>query len=144
MEELQATQEEAARKTAEMESLIGALHASSFVIEYDLNGNITSVNQAYLTLTGQSENEVIGTHHSDNLEMTDEQKKNYQKFWNDLRNGMVKKETSRIKLGKKTLTFIETYSPIFNQNRQVVKILKIAHNITDFIEDEKVKGRKTK
>ena len=72
------------------------------------------------------------------------QKKNYQKFWNDLRNGMVKKETSRVKLGKKTLTFIETYSPIFNQNRQVVKILKIAHNITDFIEDEKVKGRKTK
>jgi methyl-accepting chemotaxis protein len=144
MEELQATQEEAARKTAEMESLIGALHASSFVIEYDLNGNITSVNQAYLTLTGQSENEVIGTHHSDNLEMTDEQKQNYQKFWNDLRSGIVKKETSRIKLGKKTLTFIETYSPIFNQNKQVVKILKIAHNITDFIEDEKAKGRKMK
>jgi len=134
MEELQATQEESARKSAEMESLINALHSSSYVIEYDLNGNIITVNEAYLKLTGQTEKDIVGTHHADNLEMTSEQKNAYQKFWQDLRNGMIKKETSKVKIGGKTYTFIETYSPILYENRRVVKILKIAHNITDFID----------
>ena len=135
MEELQATQEESARKSAEMESLINALHSSSYVIEYDLNGNIITVNEAYLKLTGQTEKDIVGTHHADNLEMTSEQKNVYQKFWQDLRNGMIKKETSKVKIGGKTYTFIETYSPILDENRRVVKILKIAHNITDFIDE---------
>lgn len=135
MEELQATQEESARKSAEMESLINALHSSSYVIEYDLNGNIITVNEAYLKLTGQTEKDIIGTHHADNLEMTSEQKNAYQKFWQDLRNGLIKKETSKVKIGGKTYTFIETYSPILDENRRVVKILKIAHNITDFIDE---------
>lgn len=142
MEELQATQEEAARKTAEMESLINALNTSSYVIEYDLNGRIITVNQAYLSLTGQPEKDVIGTHHSDNLEFTEEQKINYQKFWNDLRNGIIKKETNKLTIGGKTYTFIETYSPILNESRQVIKILKIAHNITDFIENKGSKKSK--
>ncbi len=136
MEELQATQEESARKSAEMESLINALHSSSYVIEYDLNGHIISVNQAYLALTGQTESDVVGSHHSDNIEMNEEQKLTYQKFWQDLRNGIIKKETNKVRIGGKTFTFIETYSPILNENRKVVKILKIAHNITDFIENK--------
>lgn len=143
MEELQATQEESARKSAEMESLINALHSSSYVIEYDLNGNIITVNEAYLKLTGQTEKDIVGTHHADNLEMTSEQKNAYQKFWQDLRNGMIKKETSKVKIGGKTYTFIETYSPILDENRRVVKILKIAHNITDFI-DENPEGKTKK
>ncbi|MEW5846659.1 MAG: PAS domain S-box protein [Bacteroidota bacterium] len=143
MEELQATQEESARKSAEMESLINALHSSSYVIEYDLNGNIISVNEAYLNLTGQTEKDIVGTHHADNLEMTSEQKNAYQRFWQDLRNGMIKKETSKVKIGGKTYTFIETYSPILDENRRVVKILKIAHNITDFI-DESSEGKPKK
>lgn len=137
MEELQATQEESARKSAEMESLINALHSSSYVIEYDLNGHIISVNQAYLALTGQTEKEIIGTHHADNIEMTDEQKKTYQQFWSDLKKGMVKKETTKITIGGKLYTFIETYSPIFDENHKVVKILKIAHNVTDFSDTSK-------
>lgn len=144
MEELQTTQEESARKKAEMESLINALHSSSYVIEYDRNGNITSVNQAYLSLTGQPEKEVLGTHHTDNLEMTEEQKMNYQKFWNDLLNGVIKKETNKVNIGGKSYTFIETYSPIYNENHQVVKILKIAHNITDFVQDETTKKKSKK
>lgn len=143
MEELQATQEESARKSAEMESLINALHSSSYVIEYDLNGNIISVNDAYLKLTGQTEKDILGTHHADNLEMTQEQKNAYQKFWQDLRNGLIKKETSKVKIGGKTYTFIETYSPILDENRRVVKILKIAHNITDFI-NENPEGKSKK
>lgn len=144
MEELQATQEEAARKTAEMESLINALNASSYVIEYDINGKITSVNDAYLKLTNQKANQIVGTHHSDNLLLDDKQLKVYNLFWEQLRNGLIKKETNHVKLDGKVYTFIETYSPIKDEHDRVVKILKIAHNITDFTEgdDGKTTGKK--
>ena len=148
MEELQATQEEAARKTAEMESLIKALNVSSYVIEYDIYGKVISVNDAYLQLTNQSAEQIIGTHHADNLMLDDKQQKEYNLFWENLKNGIVKKETSKVELGGKTFTFIETYSPIYDENQQVVKVLKIAHNITDFLEEKpeetKDKGKRKK
>lgn len=136
MEELQATQEESARKSIETDSLVNALNASSYVLEYDLNGKVIYVNDSYLELTGQKIKDVIGAHHSDNIQMTDIQKRDYQNFWNDLRNGSIRKETNKVTLSGKTYTFIETYSPIFNENHEVVKFLKIAHNITDFIAEK--------
>lgn len=139
MEELQATQEEAARKAIETESLVNALNVSSYVIEYDISGKVISVNDAYLELTGQKAKDIIGSHHSDNLEMTEKQKKDYQNFWKELKNGNIKKETNKVKLSGKIYSFIETYSPIFNENHEVIKILKIAHNITDFIAEKKGK-----
>lgn len=146
MEELLATQEEAARKTIEMEGLINALNASSYIIEYDINGVITSVNSSYIMLTHQSESQLVGTHHADNILFTEEQKQNYPKFWSDLQDGQVKKETSRVTIDNVEYTFIETYSPIFDETRKVKKILKIAHNITDFVgkNDNEVKKQKKK
>ena len=143
MEELQATQEESARKSAETDSLINALNASSYVIEYDPKGKVISVNDEYLKLTNQSADQLIGTHHADNILMDEKQLTEYNQFWSDLSNGIIKKETSQLQLGNKVYTFIETYSPIFDENRNVVKILKIAHNITDFIEEGKVEGNQT-
>lgn len=139
MEELQATQEEAARKSIETDSLVNALNASSYVIEYDINGRVLTVNDAYLELTGQSPKDFIGSHHSDNLQMTEKQKRDYQNFWKDLKSGIIRKETNKVRLSGKIYTFIETYSPIFNENHEVVKILKIAHDITDFITEKKEK-----
>lgn len=139
MEELQATQEESARKSIETDSLVNALNASSYVIEYDPNGRVISVNDAYLELTGQKVKDIIGAHHSDNIQMTEKQKRDYQNFWKDLKNGAIRKETNKVILSGKTYTFIETYSPIFNENHEVIKILKIAHNITDFISEKKEK-----
>ncbi len=141
MEELQATQEEAARKTAEMESLINALNESSYVIEYDEKGKVISVNDAYLKLTNQSADQIIGTHHADNLLLDDQQLEEYNKFWDTLIKGNIKKETSKVKLDGNVYTFIETYSPIFDENHKVVKVLKIAHNITDFINDDESKSK---
>ncbi|MFO8021456.1 MAG: GAF domain-containing protein [Perlabentimonas sp.] len=141
MEELQSTQEEAARKTAEMESLINALNESSYVIEYDEKGKVISVNDAYLKLTNQSADQIIGTHHADNLLLDDQQLEEYNKFWDTLIKGNIKKETSKVKLDGNVYTFIETYSPIFDENHKVVKVLKIAHNITDFINDDESKSK---
>lgn len=132
MEELQATQEESARKSAEMEGLIEALNTSSYVIEYDTEGYIQNVNDNYLSLIGMSKHEVLGTHHSGNIEFTEQQQDDYDKFWKDLRTGKVRKETTKISIKGKQFIFAETYTPIRNSDGEIYKILKISNNITDF------------
>jgi len=130
MEELQATQEEAARKTSEMQSYIDAINNSSFLIEYDTNGYITSLNDAYINLFNIPREKLIGTHHSYKMEFTDEQQKEYEKFWNDLRVGAVKKITNKFIIDNTTYIFDETYTPLMDEQGLVYKIIKIAHNVS--------------
>ncbi|HRW63237.1 MAG TPA: GAF domain-containing protein, partial [Bacteroidales bacterium] len=132
MEELQATQEEASRKNAEMESLIHALDKSSCIVDYNPEGFIINVNDNYLELLNLNRNEVMGTHHSDKMEFTAKQKTEYDKFWNDLKRGITKKEKTKYTVKDKTLVFIEVYTPIMDETGRVLRILKIANEITDF------------
>jgi len=132
MEELQATQEEASRKNAEMESLISALDQSSYVIEYDLDGYITKVNDNYLNILDLKRSDVIGVHHSDKMEFDDTQKTEYTKFWTDLRLGHIRKERTKAIVNGKTYNFFETYTPLFDEYGNVTKILKISNELSDF------------
>ncbi len=131
MEELNATQEEIARKAAEMQGILNALDSSSYTIEYDLQKKIINISDSYLRLLQLTRKDVIGTHHSDKLIFTPEQKENYDRFWDDLLNGKIKSQ--RVKLDIKGTIFWldETYAPILNENGNVYKIFKIAYNITE-------------
>ena len=132
MEELKATQEEAAKQKAEMESLVNAFHKANYVVEYDLDEKIIEVNDKYLNLLGLTRDEVIGTHHSYKMKLSEKQKEDYKKFWDDLRNGEIKKETNTVEVGGTTYTFAETYTPITDDENNVVKIMKIAIETSEF------------
>jgi len=132
MEELQATQEESSRKGSKMEGLVQALNNASYIVEYDINGFITSVNEKFLKLLNLREHEVIGLHHSDKMEFDEKQKERYDMFWDDLKSGKIKNETTRAVVGGKSFVFLETYTPIFNDDGEVDKILKISNEISDF------------
>jgi|GEM_PF-73892 PAS domain S-box-containing protein len=131
IQEIQQAQEETSRKTFEMENYINALNSSSYVIEYDPQGYITFINDHYLTLLGLTKEQTIGTHHSEQMEFTEEQKLNYNKFWEDLRNGLTKKVINKLVINEKTFVFEETYTPMKDQNGQVYKIIKIASNVSN-------------
>ena len=133
MEELQATQEEAARRAGEVEGLLNSLSTSSYMVEYDLNGTIINVNDAFIKKLGISRHEIIGKHHSDNIEMNEQQKNEYAKFWSDLRSGQSKKVKSSIFWDGKTTNFIEIYSSITDGEGHVVKIMKLSYELDDFI-----------
>ncbi|MGE0077816.1 MAG: PAS domain-containing protein [Bacteroidales bacterium] len=123
------------KKVVEMESLYEAIKNSSFVIEYNPEGYITSINQAYLDLFGVSGEDMVGKHHSYQMEFTEEQRKNYKLFWEDLINGVVKKETHKFSVNDKTYLFYETYSPLKDESGTVYKILKIAVNVSHLLTD---------
>jgi methyl-accepting chemotaxis protein len=132
MEELQATQEEAARKSGEIEGLITSLNSASYMVEYDLNGIIININDAYLHRIGLTRNQVIGSHHSGNIEMTKKQKEDYGRFWDDLRSGKSKKTKTKISWDGKTATLIETYFPVANGDGVICKVMKLAHELEEF------------
>ncbi len=133
MEELQATQEEADRRSSEMQGLLNALNTANLVIEYDLYGKILTVNDNYLKLVDISREQIVGSHHSDNMGYNKEELKANEEFWNDLRNGIAKKETNTVKFHSNKHTFVETYTPIFDENGNPKKVLKIATDITEFV-----------
>ncbi len=74
----------------------------------------------------------MGTHHSDKMDFTDKQKEEYNKFWNDLKRGVTKKEKSKFIVNDKELIFIEVYTPIMNDEGKVERILKISNEISEF------------
>ncbi|NOU17105.1 MAG: GAF domain-containing protein [Bacteroidales bacterium] len=134
IEELMATQEEATRKSNEIEGLLSSLNSASYMVEYDLTGVITNVNDAFLQQLGMTEQQMIGRHHSDNIEMTERQKKGYGKFWEDLRSGISKKVKSNIHWDGKSVAFIETYFPVNDGEGKINKIMKISHRLEEFKE----------
>ena len=131
LEEMQATQEEAARKEYEMQGLIHALNSSCFTVEYDMNGFITNLNDSFADYIGMPKDRIIGIHHKDGFEFNEDELRNYDEFWNDLKNGITKKELNKVTYNNKTLWLSETYSPIFDKEDKVYKVLKIAFDITD-------------
>jgi methyl-accepting chemotaxis protein len=132
MEELQATQEESGRRSAEMQGLLDALNTANLVIEYDLDGYIMTVNDNYLKIVGTTREQLIGTHHTENMELTAKQKKEINQFWADLRNGIAKKETDKVEFSGKHYIFVATYTPIRDEDGNPIKVLKIATDITGF------------
>ena len=129
-------QKDLIKKNKEMENLYEAISNSSFVMEYNTDGYITAVNQAYLELLGYTMDEVVGKHHSYQMEFSDEQRKNYKLFWEELNSGIVRKETHKFTVNDKTYLFFETYTPLKDEDGNVYKILKIAVNVSHLLTEQ--------
>jgi hypothetical protein len=63
--------------------------------------------------------------------LSDEEKKSFDKTWNEILNGKTHKHKTKINLLGKEYTLLESYTPTFDQNGQLVKILKIAMDISN-------------
>lgn len=131
MEELQATQEEAARRENEISSILNAIDATSLVVEYDMNGYITKINDKFLSILEIPKNDIIGVHHS-NFTSKARTENSYIEFWKKLQDGQSITTVEVIKLlnGKK-LWLNQNYSPILNMDNQPYKIINIAIDITE-------------
>ncbi|MBK8805884.1 MAG: GAF domain-containing protein [Bacteroidales bacterium] len=135
MEEMQATQEEAYRREAELKSMLVAVNFSNIVVEYDLDGTIISANEAFAEAVNKPVNIILGENHKNFSPVFLKNRDEYLRFWNKLLNGeQQKKETVLVLDNGKEIKLLEAFSPIFDQNNQVVKIVNFAINVTEQIE----------
>ncbi len=129
-EELQATQEESARREAEMSSILQAINSSSLVVEFDLNGYIINANEAILNLLNIEAKDLLGKHQGD-FEKMDEANIRSEEFWERLRRGEIISESHKINLGGEVRWLYEVYTPILNAEGEPYKILNLATDITE-------------
>ncbi len=131
MEKLHETQVKMKEQETEMKGVLDALNSSTNMVEYDLDGFIIFVNDAYLNLLDLKREEVIGKHHKYKIELSEKEEKEYENFWKELIRGKTKKEINNFIVNGKNIWLLETYTPIRDEKGKVYKILKIALDITE-------------
>ncbi len=122
MEELKATQEESARREEELESILHAIDQSFYVLEYDIEGVITKVNQRFLYLVNMPMDKVIGQKHN---QLFGKGSKADSLLFANIAEGNIVELIEKVNVNKKPLEIKNTFSPIRKKDGETVKILNI-------------------
>ena len=121
----------AKRRADKQEAVYKAIKRSSALIEFSPDGVIQYANQNFLDTMGyNAKQDIIGQHHR--IFCPDDFYTTHPNFWQELAAGEFK--TGRFlrldKQGKKV--WLEaSYNPIFDDHNTVIKVVKLASDITD-------------
>ncbi|MDD4974148.1 MAG: PAS domain-containing methyl-accepting chemotaxis protein [Bacteriovorax sp.] len=111
--------------------VISAIDSSFAYIEFDTNGNILSANKKFLEAMGYKNEEIIGKHHRIFVDNSFANSNSYTQFWADLREGKSQGDVyKRISKEGKEIWLQSVYAPVFDEMQRVMKIIKIATNVT--------------
>ncbi|MDO1451260.1 PAS domain S-box protein [Rhodocytophaga aerolata] len=118
-------------------SIVDAINKTNASIELDLEGNILSANEMYLSLMEYSSDEIIGKKEKV-LVATDEiDSQRYDMMWESLKEGAFNSgEFKRISKKGKELWLSGSYSPILDVEGKATKILQLAQFTTEQKEKE--------
>ena len=119
-------------QAADYEGQIAAINKIQGVIEFDLAGKITAVNENFANVTGYSEKEIIGNHHSMFVEPVYKSSHEYKAFWDKLNRGEADSgQYKRIGKGGNEIWLQASYNPILDMNGKPFKVMKYATDITE-------------
>ncbi len=125
MEELEATQEEIARKASEMGGLINAVDSTLFMAEFDTRGDLIRANNTLCTLLGKPDNDLKGLP----LQYFLDKAIDHQTILNRVSAGET--ISSEYQMSGFEGIYVEgTCAPVFNQHKQLEKILLLGKDIT--------------
>lgn len=119
-------------KNADSAGQIAAISKVMGVIEFDLKGTITHVNDNFAAVTGYRPQEIIGNHHSMFVESAYKNSQEYKQFWQKLARGEADNgQYLRIGKGGKQVWLQASYNPILDMEGKPFKVVKYATDITD-------------
>lgn len=111
--------------------ILGAIDASYAYIEFDLGGHVLQANKNFLALMGYHLDEVQGKHHRMFVDPVHSASAAYQQFWRDLNAGKPQSDVfKRITKAGQEVWIQAIYSPVSDEMGRVVKIVKIATDVT--------------
>nr|WP_110951447.1 methyl-accepting chemotaxis protein [Pseudomonas bohemica] len=121
----------------EHENLIEALQRSTAVIEFNLNGEVLTANERFLSSMDYSLAKIQGQHHRIFCEPTEYNSPEYQAFWDKLRRGeFVAGRFKRIDSHGRVVWLEASYNPITDAHDRLYKVVKFATVITDQVNRE--------
>lgn len=116
----------------QQESLISAIDRSMAVIEFNLQGEVLTANENFLSLMGYRLDEIRGRHHRQLCTREDAASPEYMQFWERLNRGEF--FTGRFKRVNKRGDVVwlrATYNPVFDANGTLYKVVKLATDVTE-------------
>jgi PAS domain S-box-containing protein len=131
MEELQATQEESARRELEMREILEAINNSVGNIEFDLFGVIQNVNERYAQFLGLKEEDLIGREHRNLLKLTHKQDMLYREMWEGFTSGSSVEMDLCYPTSYGDVWLRETYTPLKDASGEYKKVLSLSVDISD-------------
>ena len=120
---------------AEYQSRDKAINANLACIEFDLEGNVLHANHNFLAAMGYTLKEIVGSHHSIFCSGDYTRSEEYRTFWLKLSEGEAKSGRFH-RLGKfnRNVWIQASYNPIYDLNGNIVKVIKVAYDITKEME----------
>ncbi|MEH0157881.1 PAS domain S-box protein [Limibacter armeniacum] len=118
-------------RNAESRGWVEAAHVSQAVVEFDLEGHILKYNDKFSVATGYGKGELVGVHHKILCDDEYANSAEYKNFWSELRTGQFKQDVfKRKRKDGQTLWLEAVYSPIKDDEGNVVKFIKTATDVT--------------
>lgn len=120
-------------------NLYNAIEKSNAVIEFDPEGIVINVNNNFLDIFGYKKNELIGQENT--ILLDEEDLAQYEKFWEKLKSGISQSgKFKRVTKSGETIWIQASYSPVLDFEGNLVKITKIAQDITAEVATQKSLG----
>ncbi|APZ54200.1 methyl-accepting chemotaxis sensory transducer with Pas/Pac sensor [Salipiger abyssi] len=113
------------------EAILQIVERTQAVIHFAPDGTILQANENFLNALGYTADEVLGKPHSMFVQRKFRETAAYAQFWEDLRAGkFFADEFPRITKEDEVIWISATYAPVFDEAGNVVRITKIATEIT--------------
>ncbi len=114
-----------------MRGIFRAIDGAYAYIEFDTEGNVLLANQNFCDVMEYSADSLKGKHHRAFCDKETVNSVEYQQFWPELKSGKSKSgEFKRVARSGKELYLQAVYSPVTDETGRVVKVVKIATNVT--------------
>ena len=127
----------------ELRAIQAAIERSNAVVEFDTHGTILAANRNFQRATGYDEGELIGKPHKILCRKSFAQSGDYQDFWERLNEGKHQSGVfQRVRKSGEDVWLRASYTPVIDEAGQIVKVLKIAYDITgDMQATSEMKGK---
>lgn len=114
-----------------MRGVLSAIDSSYAFIEFDTKGHVLAANDNFLATLGYAREEIIGKHHRTFVDPAYGRSPDYTQFWADLNNGQAKADIfKRITKSGREIYIQAVYAPVKDEMGRVMKVIKIATDIT--------------
>ena len=115
-----------------MRSRMEALNKSNAVIEFDTNRKIIFANEIFCKVFGYDTEQLKGQEHRMLVKPEYAASAEYEAFWKTLLSGEnLQAQYERVRKDGSVVWLEATYNPVFDSNGKIVRILKIATDITN-------------
>jgi len=120
--------------SAENKAVLRGINASMAVIEFSTEGIVLDANDNFLLTMGYTLADIKGSHHSKFMPAGKTETEEYRDFWRQLSTGeAVKGIFERVSSSGQTVMLNAIYNPIFNAEHKVIKVVKFATNLTQYL-----------